>query len=68
MLGRGLKVPQGVQALGLRRSRYCGEARTALHCVGVAVGMNVQRVEAWLEGVHRAKTRVSRFAALRVVD
>ena len=58
-------LSQGVRAFGLRRSRFVGEARTRLHCVGVAVGVNVQRVGAWLEGVPRAKSRVSRFAALR---
>ena len=58
-------LSQGVRAFGLRRSRYVGEARTRLHCVGVAVGINVQRVGAWFEGVPRAKSRVSRFASLK---
>jgi transposase len=58
-------LSQGVRAFGLRRSRYVGEARTRLHCVGVAVGINVQRVGAWFEGVPRAKSRVSKFGALK---
>lgn len=58
---------QGVRGLGLRRSRYRGEARTGLHCMGVATAMNVGRVGAWLAGDTRAVTRVSRFAALQVM-
>ena len=58
-------LSQGVRAFGLRRSRYVGEAKTRLHCVGVAASMNLQRVGAWLEGIPRAKTRVSRFGALK---
>ena len=60
-------ISQGVRSLGLRRSRYQSEAKTRLHCVGVAAGVNVQRVAAWLDEVPRVKTRVSRFASLRLV-
>jgi transposase len=57
-------LSQGVRAFGMRRSRCIGLAKTALQQVCVAVGMNVSRVVHWLDGSPRAKTRVTRFAAL----
>ncbi len=57
-------LSQGVRAFGMRRSRYIGLAKTALQQVCIAVGMNVSRVVHWLDGAPRAKTRVTRFAAL----
>ncbi len=57
-------LSQGVRAFGMRRSRYVGLAKTALQQVCIAVGMNVSRVVHWLDGLPRAKTRVTRFAAL----
>ncbi len=57
-------LSQGVRAFGMRRSRYVGLAKTALQQVCIAVGMNVSRVVHWLAGLPRAKTRVTRFAAL----
>jgi transposase len=57
-------LSQGVRAFGLRRSRYIGLAKTSLQHVCTAVAMNVSRVINWLEGRPRAKTRVTRFAAL----
>lgn len=58
-------LSQGVRAFGMRRSRYVGLAKTALQQVLVAVGINVVRAVAWLDGRARAKTRISRFARLR---
>jgi transposase len=57
-------LSQGVRAFGMRRSRYIGLAKTALQQVCIAVGMNVSRAVHWLDGLPRAKTRVTRFAAL----
>jgi transposase len=57
-------LSQGVRAFGMRRSRYIGLAKTGLQQVCVAVGMNVSRVVHWLDGLPRARTRVTRFAAL----
>ncbi|MBP8534114.1 IS1182 family transposase [Streptomyces sp. MK37H] len=58
-------ISQGVQAFGLRRSRYRGLAKTRLqhHFTGAAV--NLARIDAWLTGRPLAKTRISPFAALR---
>ncbi|MFB7957502.1 IS1182 family transposase [Streptomyces sp. NPDC056045] len=58
-------ISQGVQAFGLRRSRYRGLAMTGLqhHFTGAAV--NLARIDARLTGRPLAKTRVSPFAALR---
>ena len=57
-------LSQGVRAFGMRRSRYIGLAKTALQQVCIAVGMNAVRVVRWLDGRPRARTRVTRFAAL----
>jgi transposase len=59
-------LSQGVRAFGMRRSRYIGLAKTGLQQVCTAVAMNVSRVVNWLDGLPRAKTRVTRFAALAV--
>ena len=57
-------LSQGVRAFGMRRSRYIGLAKTGLQQVCIAAAMNAQRVVHWLDGLPRAKTRVTRFAAL----
>jgi transposase len=57
-------ISQGVRAFDLRRSRYIGLAKTRLQHIATAVAMNLVRVANWLTGVPRAKTRISRFAAL----
>ena len=57
-------LSQGVRAFGMRRSRYIGLVKTALQQVCIAVGMNVSRVVHWRDGLPRAKTRVTPFAAL----
>ena len=57
-------LSQAVRAFGIRRSRYVGLAKTGLQQVCTAVAMNVSRAMHWLDGRPRAKTRVSRFAAL----
>ncbi len=57
-------LSEGVRACGLRRSRYIGQAKTALQHVCTAVGVNARRVVDWLDGRPRAVTRTSRFAAL----
>ena len=57
-------LSQGVRSFGLRRSRYIGLAKTGLQEILTATGMNVLRMVNWLEGKPRAKTRISRFAAL----
>lgn len=57
-------LSQGVRALGMRRSRYIGLAKTGLQQVCTAVAINASRVVRWLDGWPRAKTRVTRFAAL----
>ena len=57
-------LSQGVRAFGMRRSRYIGLAKTELQQVCTAAAMNVSRIVNWLDGRPRAKTRVTRFAAL----
>jgi transposase len=57
-------LSQGVRAFGMRRSRYIGLAKSGLQQVCIAAAMNASRVVRWLDGLPRAKTRVTRFAAL----
>ncbi len=57
-------LSQGVRAFGLRQSRYRGLAKTHLQNIAIAAAINIDRLINWLTGVPRAKTRVSRFAAL----
>ena len=57
-------LSQGVRAFGMRRSRYVGLAKTCLQEACTAVAINVSCVVRWLDGIPRAKTRVTRFAAL----
>jgi transposase len=55
---------QAIRRCGLRRSRYIGQAKIHLQHVITATAINVVRVASWLEGIPRAKTRRSAFAAL----
>jgi transposase len=57
-------ISQGVRAFGLRRTRYRGLTKTHLQNIAVAAALNIDRIVNWLNAVPRAKTRVSRFAAL----
>ena len=57
-------LSQGVRRFGLRRCRYLGQAKTHLQHVFTAVAMNLDRLDAWLQGSPRAQTRRSRFTAL----
>ncbi len=57
-------ISQGVRAFDLRRSRYLGLAKTHLQHVITAAAIDVSRLLAFLMGIPRDGTRVSRFAAL----
>jgi transposase len=57
-------LSQGVRAYELRETRYIGLAKTHLQHILMAAGINIVRIVAWLQGIPRAKTRVSHFAAL----
>ena len=57
-------LSQGMRAFGMRRSRYIGLDKTGMQQACTAAAMNVSRVVNWLAGTPRAKTRVTRFAAL----
>jgi transposase len=57
-------LSQGVRLCGLRRARYRGLRKTHLQHVATAAALNVHRLAGWLNGVPRAATRHSRFAAL----
>ncbi len=53
---------QGVQRMGLRRSRYIGEPRTHLQHVATAAAINLSRFYDWLTGVAPHHTPQSHFA------
>jgi transposase len=57
-------LSQGIRALDLRRARYRGLAKVHLQHVATAAAINVTRLANWLNGIPRAATRRSRFAAL----
>jgi transposase len=57
-------ISQGVRAIGFRRARYIGLAKTHLQHLATAAALNARRIAAWATGQPRAKTRVSHFAAL----
>lgn len=57
-------ISQGVRAFGLRQTRYRGEAKTHLQHMATAAAINIDRIAAWLDGIPKALTRTSRFAAL----
>ena len=57
-------LSQGVRAFGLRGARYRGLTKAHLQHVAIAAAINMERLVAWLDERPRAKTRVSRFAAL----
>ena len=52
---------QGIRRAGLRQTRYIGLAKTHLQHVLTAIALNVIRVDAWLNDVPLAQTRISRF-------
>ena len=60
-------VSQAVRGFGLRTCRYIGLTKTHLQHILTAAAINLARLDAWFTGKKRAKTRVSRFAALRPV-
>jgi len=58
-------LSQGVRGCGLRRSRYRGLAKTHLQNVAIGAAINIDRLFNWLNHIPIAKTRVSRFKALK---
>lgn len=57
-------ISQGVRAFDLRRSRYIGQVKTHLQHIITATAIDVSRLLAFLMGIPRDGTRVSRFATL----
>lgn len=57
-------ISQGVRAFDLRRSRYIGQVKTHLQHIITATAIDVARLLAFLMGIPRDGTRISRFAAL----
>jgi len=57
-------ISQATVSRAMRRSGYVGLKQTPLHQVLTAASMNLTRVVAWWQGVPKAQTRRSLFAAL----
>ena len=57
-------IAQGVRACGRRRARYRTLPKVRLEQVAIAVGISLQRLDAWWTGIAPAATRSSHFAAL----
>ncbi len=57
-------VAQGVRLGDLRRTRYCGLAKTRLLHLLITTALNFARLAAWLAERPRAQTRISAFAQL----
>lgn len=61
-------ISQSVRCLGLRQSRYIGQAKTHLQHVLTVMATNIIRVIQWLNGERPAHTRLSPFARLHAVS
>lgn len=57
-------ISQGVFALGMRRSRYRGQAKTHLQFLLTACAMNLTRVVNWYNHIPRKQTQITRFGRL----
>jgi transposase len=57
-------ISQGVFALGMRQSRYRGQAKTQLQAVFTAAAMNITRAINWLNEIPRKTTKPTRFGRL----
>ena len=58
-------ISQGVRRSALRPSRYIGLAKTHLQHIFMAAGLNLCRLNDWLNDVPLAATRYSRFMTLK---
>jgi hypothetical protein len=57
-------MSQAVVALGMRRSRYRGSAKTHVQHVATAAACNMKRLINWWNDVPFATTKQSRFSLL----
>ncbi|GAB3004660.1 hypothetical protein GCM10023080_082940 [Streptomyces pseudoechinosporeus] len=57
-------LSQNVHAHGLRRSHYCGLAKTHVQHVLTALACNVARIADWVNTAPTARRRSSHFHAL----
>ncbi|MGH1438301.1 MAG: IS1182 family transposase [Lewinella sp.] len=57
-------ISYGVRTFGLRKTRYIGLRKTRLQHILTATAMNLTRTVAWMAGIPRKKTYISRFARL----
>ena len=58
-------ISQGVRRSALRQSRYIGLAKTHLQHILIAAGLNLCRLNDWLNDVPLAPSRYSRFMTLK---
>lgn len=60
-------ISQGVRGFGMRRSRYRGLAKTHLQNIAIGAAINLERLINWFQDMPLAKTRISRFKALKPI-
>ena len=60
-----LNLISGVRRSALRQSRYIGLAKTHLQHIFMAAGLNLCRLNNWLNSVPLATTRYSEFMTLK---
>jgi transposase len=58
-------ISQGTRAFELRQARYIGLTKTHLQHILTAAAINIVRVDNWLTQTPLAKTRTSRFKAIK---
>ena len=58
-------LSQGIRAFELRQTRYIGLSKTHLQHILTAAAINIVRVDNWLTQTPLAKTRTSRFKAIK---
>ena len=57
-------ISQGVFALGMRRSRFRGQAKTHLQFTFMAAAMNITRAINWLNEIPSKTTKPTKFGRL----
>lgn len=58
-------ISQGVRGFGMRQTRYRGLPKMHLQNVAIGAAINIDRLVNWINDVPLAKTRTSRFKALK---
>jgi transposase len=58
---------QGIRVADLRHAHYCGTKKVHLQHLATAAALDLIRMDAWLQGIPLARTRISPLARLKQV-